>query len=282
VGSDVTTLKVGDVVGLGCLAQACKKCEWCVAKLDNLCHERVFTYFANTKDETGEHVHHGGFSSFLRTDEYGLFKIPTGYSEAHAGPLMCAGITVGAPLYEFAKNSFDAKGKKIGIVGLGGLGHLAVMFSSKMGAETTVISRGEDKKVFATELGATRFIDSTNAEQMKTATASLDLLLVCISGGSFDVNQYVGLMRPYGTVHFVGVPEKDLQFNIMPFIFGRLTLSGSPIGSADQMRAMLAFAAANDIKPIIEVFPHSKANDAIQKVRDNTIRFRAVLQNDLA
>ena len=281
VGEAVTDLKVGDVVGLGCLAQKCDHCEWCDRKLDNLCPERRFTYFATTVDETGEHVHHGGFSSFIRTDARGLFKIPEGYSEAHAGPLMCAGITVGAPLYEFCGNSFNGAGKRIAVVGLGGLGHLAVQFAAKMGAEVTVVSRGEAKKSFATELGAQRFVDSENAEQMKAAAASVDLLLVCVSGGRFDVMSYIGLLRPYGHIHFVGVPEEDLKFSVMPLLFNRLTLSASPIGSSEQMRAMLAFAAKHKIEPIIEVFPHSKANEAIQKVRDNTIRFRAVLKNDL-
>ena len=116
---------------------------------------------------------------------------------------------------------------------------------------------------------------------MAANTGTLHYLLFCISGGSVDLNNYVGLMRPYGTLHFVGVPDAIDNFNIMPLLFGRLSLSGSPIGSSKQMREMLSFAAANDIKPIIEEFTHKTANEAIQKVRDGSIRFRAVMKNDL-
>lgn len=281
VGSDVTELKVGDVVGLGALAQACGHCEHCENGLDNLCADRKFTYFENTVDETGEHVHHGGFSSYLRTDSRFLFKIPQGYDEKYVGPLMCGGLTVAAPLYEYAGNTWDLTGKRVGIVGIGGLGHMAIQFAAKMGTDTIAISRGTGKKTFCEELGATGFIDSSNEEEMAANAGSLHFLLFCVSGGVMDINHYVGLMRPYGTLHFVGIPEAVENFSLMPLLFGRLTLSGSPIGSNNQMRAMLKFAAENDIKPIIEEFTHSNANEALQKVRDGSIRFRAVLKNDL-
>jgi len=281
IGPDVHGLNVGDVVGLGCLAQKCDKCSLCLKDLDNLCPDRKFTYFGNTIDELGEFVHHGGFSSFIRTDYRGLFKIPEGYPATHAGPLMCAGITVAAPLYEYCKSSFDGAGKKIGIIGLGGLGHIAVMFASKMGAETVVISRGTAKKDFSKELGAHQYIDSSNKDEMTAAAGTIDFLLVCASGGSFDVGYYTPLLKPYGVLHFVGVPDEPLKFSVMAILFQRLTISASPIGSSDQMRHMLDFAAKHKILPLIEIFPHSKANEALQKVRDNTIRFRAVLQNDL-
>lgn len=283
VGSDVKDFKAGDVVGLGCLAQRCNKCEWCAKGHDNLCRGARFTYFGSTVDETGEHVHHGGMSSFIRTDEQGLFKIPSGYSEAHVGPLMCAGLTVAAPLHEFCGNSFNGQGKRVGVLGIGGLGHLALQFAAKMKFDVVAaISRGEGKQKFAAELGATQYVNSESEEQMKAAAGSFDMLLVCQSGGKADIGQYFALMRPYGNIHFVGVPSENLSFNVMPMLFNRLSLSASPIGSGTQMRAMLEFAAVHDIKPIIEVFPHSKANEALQKVRDGAVRFRAVLKNDLA
>lgn len=281
VGSDVTHLKVGDVVGLGAQAQACGECENCKAGIDNLCPYRKFTYMENTVDETGEHVHHGGFSSYLRTDSRYLFKVPDGYGEEFVGPLMCGGLTVAAPLYEFAGDSWDLKGKRVGIVGIGGLGHMAIQFAARMGAETVAVSRGTKKKEFCDELGATGFIDSSCKDEMTANAGSLHYLLFCVSGGSIDLNQYVGLMRPYGVMHFVGVPDQVENFTLMPMMFQRLTLSSSPIGSSNQMRAMLEFAAANDIKPIIEEFTHKTANEAIEKIRDGSIRFRAVLKNDL-
>ena len=281
VGSEVKDLAVGDVVGLGALAQACGECENCRNGIDNLCPDRKFTYFENTIDETGEHVHHGGFSAFLRTDARYLFKIPEGYEEKYVGPLMCGGLTVAAPLYDYAGESWDLSGKRVGIVGIGGLGHMAIQFAAKMGAETIAVSRGTRKQPFCEELGATGFIDSSNEEQMAANAGKLHFLLFCVSGGVMDINKYVGLMRPYGVLHFVGVPDEVENFSLMPLMFGRLTLSSSPIGSSKQMRAMLAFAAKHDIKPIIEEFTHQTANDALQKVRDGSIRFRAVLKNDL-
>lgn len=281
VGSDVTNLKVGDVVGLGALAQACGECEHCNDGIDNLCTNRKFTYFENTVDETGEHVHHGGFSSYLRTDARFLFKIPAGYGEKYVGPLMCGGLTVAAPLHDFAGQTWDLKGKRVGIVGIGGLGHMAIQFAAKMGAETFAVSRGTGKKKFCEELGATGFIDSSDEADMAAHAGKLHYLLFCVSGGVMDINHYVGLMRPYGIMHFVGTPDEVVNFSLMPLTMGRLTLSGSPIGSSNQMRVMLDFAAKHDIRPIIEEFTHSKANDAIAKIRDGSIRFRAVLKNDL-
>jgi uncharacterized zinc-type alcohol dehydrogenase-like protein len=281
VGSDVTALQLGDVVGLGAQAQACGKCELCAEGLDNLCPDRKFTYFENTVDETGKHVHHGGFSSYLRTDSRYLFKIPEGYGEKYVGPLMCGGLTVAAPLYEFSGNTWDLKGKRVGIVGIGGLGHMAIQFASKMGAETFAVSRGTNKKSFCEQLGATGFIDSADSEAMAAHGGKLHYLLFCVSGGVMDINRYVGLMRPYGILHFVGVPERVENFSVMPLLFQRLTLSSSPIGSSQQMRSMLDFAAKHDIKPIIEEFTHRTANEAIEKIRDGSIRFRAVLKNDL-
>lgn len=281
IGSAVKDLEVGDVVGLGALAQACGECENCKSGIDNLCPNRKFTYFDNTVDETGEHVHHGGFSAYLRTDSRYLFKIPEGYGEKYVGPMMCGGLTVAAPLYDYAGQTWDLKGKRVGIVGIGGLGHMAIQFAAKMGAETFAVSRGTGKQHFCEKLGATGFIDSADEASMTAHAGKLHYLLFCVSGGVMDINHYIPLMRPYGILHFVGIPDKVENFSLMPLTFGRLTVSGSPLGSSNQMRAMLDFAAANDIKPIIEEFTHKTANEAIAKVRDGSVRFRAVLKNDL-
>ena len=123
--------------------------------------------------------------------------------------------------------------------------------------------------------------DPIAAEQVKAAAGTLDFLLVTISGGYFDIPMYAGLMRPFGTIHTVGTPEHDVKFNIMPFLFNSLTLKATPVGSIPRMKQMLAFAAEHGVKPICEEFPHSRANDAMAKVRDGSIRFRAVLKNDL-
>ena len=146
VGSGVKDLNVGDVVGLGVLAQACGESENCRDGIDSLCPGRKFTYFDNPADETGGDVHHGGFSVYLRKDSRYLFKVPEGYGEKYLGPLVCGDLTVAAPLYEYAGQRWDLKGKRVGIVGIGGLGHIATQFAPKMGAETFAVSRGTNKK----------------------------------------------------------------------------------------------------------------------------------------
>lgn len=281
IGEEVECLKVGDVVGLGAQAQACGQCESCHAGLDNLCPQRQFTYFGNTVDETGEHIHHGGFSSFLRTDSRYLFKIPEGLGEDVVGPLMCGGLTVFAPLSELAGPSLDLSNKKVGIVGIGGLGHMAIQYAAKMGAQTFAVSRGTSKMEFCQTLGASGYIDSSDEKSLDAHQGQLDYLLFCVSGGHIDLNGYVGLMRPYGQLHFVGVPDAVENFDIMPLLFNRLSVSASPIGSSQQMKTMLDFSAEHQVKPIIEAFNHSDANQALEKIKDGSIRFRAVLKNNL-
>lgn len=185
--------------GLGAICQTCQECDYCVKGIDNSCAERAFTYFANTKDETGEHVHHGGFSSFIRTDGRMLYKIPDGLGEEYVGPLMCAGATVWEPIRTFFDGT-DGTDKTVGVVGLGGLGHLAVQFAHKMGAKVVAFSRGTSKTEFAKELGADSLVDTTNDEAMAAAAGTIDLLIFATAGGNIDVNKYLGFMKPYGNV----------------------------------------------------------------------------------
>ena len=147
--------------GLGAICQTCQECDFCAKGIDDSCAQRAFACFANTKDETGERVHHGGFSSFIRTDGRMLCKIPDGLQEEYVGPLMCAGATVFEPIRTFFDGT-DGSGKTVGVVGLGGLGHLAVQFADKMGAKVVSFSRGTSKTEFAKELGADSLVDTTN------------------------------------------------------------------------------------------------------------------------
>ena len=209
-----------------------------------------------------------------------LYKVPDGLEEKYVGPLMCAGATIFEPIHHFF-GGLDGTGKTVGVVGIGGLGHLAVQFAHKMGAKVIALSRGTNKEEFAKQLGSDSLLDTTNDDAMAAAAGTIDLLIFTTAGGNIDVNKYLPLMKPYGNVHFCGVPEENLSLNVMPIIFGRLSLSGNPVCGANDMRIMLQFAAEHDIKPIIEVFAHSQANEAIAKVRDGSIRFRAVLKNDL-
>ena len=188
---------------------------------------------------------------------------------------------MGTPLLEWSKDTWDATGKTVGVVGLGGLGHMAVQFAAKMNASVTVFSRGTSKKDYAFSLGATKYVDSTNKEEMAAAASTIDFLIIAISGGSCDVPAHLELLRPYGVLHFVGLIDEPLTFPSMLLTFRHLSIASNPGGSTEQLKKVVAFAAKHNIKPEIEIFKHSEANKALQKIIDNTIRFRAVLENDL-
>ncbi|CAB9518128.1 Mannitol dehydrogenase (Fragment) [Seminavis robusta] len=281
VGTEVKELKVGDQVAMGCVAQSCYKCECCQKGRDNLCADRRFTYFHDTTDETGTHRHMGGFSSFMRTDYRKLYKVPRGLEQNHVGPLMCAGVTVFEPIRNLLGDSLDGKGKTIGVLGIGGLGHLALQFVSKTGATAVAFSRGKKKEEFTKFLGASYLVDTTNADAMQAAYGTLDQLIVCTSGGTFECDKFLPLVKPFGNMHLCGIPDAPITFTAQLLVFSRISISGNPTGGSTDTKLMLEFAAKHGIEPIIEEFPHSKAHEAIQKIRDGTIRFRAVLKNDL-
>jgi alcohol dehydrogenase (NADP+) len=199
VGSSVTNVSVGDAVCLGCIAQSCMTCKSCQEGLDNICPHLLFTYMGKTKDETGEHQHYGGFSSYMRTDARKLFKVPSGLAEEYVGPLMCAGVTVFEPIRHYL-NGTDGSGKVIGVVGIGGLGHLAIQIAHKTGANVVAFSRGMSKEEFVVQMGADSLVDTTSADAMNAAAGTIDLLIITISGGSYDVNEYIKLLKPYGNL----------------------------------------------------------------------------------
>lgn len=199
VGSEVTNVKEGDAVCLGCVCQSCLTCDYCKNGYDNLCAKREFTYFGNTTDETGTHPHHGGFGSYMRTDGRKLFKVPANLEEKYVGPLMCAGVTVFEPIVHYLKGT-DGCGKTIGVLGIGGLGHLALQYASKMGAHVVAFSRGTGKEEFAKNLGASTFVDTTKNEAMSAAAGTLDQLIICVAGGKIDLDVFLPLMKPEGNV----------------------------------------------------------------------------------
>ena len=280
IGSDVTNVKIGDAVCLGCMAQSCYTCDYCKAGDDNLCAKRTFTYMGDTTDETGSHPHYGGFGGYMRTDARKLFAVPDGLEEKYVGPLMCAGVTIFNPIHRFL-DGVDGTGKTIGVVGIGGLGHLGLQMLSKMGATAVALSRGTGKEQFAKELGAKYLIDTTNDEAMAAAAGTFDQIIVT-ANGPFDSDKYIPLLKFKGNLHFCGLPAGPVSFNMAPVIFSALSISGNPVGGEADTKTMLEFCAKHGIKPIIEEFPHSKAYEALEKVEDGSIRFRAVLKNDLA
>lgn len=206
---------------------------------------------------------HGGISAFMQTDYRQLTRIPEEICEKFAGPLIGGGMAVAEPLFNYAGSSWYLKGKRIGIVGIGGLGHLAIQFASAMGAETYAISTSGDKRLFCEELGAQIFINSTDPDRMATHTEKLDYLLICAPIDK--INDYAGLLRPDGLIHMVKNP----------------LLSDSINRSNLQLRDILEYAAEKSIKPLIEEFTFQTANDAVSKIRDGSVRFRTVVKNDL-
>ena len=217
----------------------------------------------------------------MRTDARKLFQVPAGLEEKYVGPLMCAGVTTFEPIRKLLGGSLDGKGKTIGVVGIGGLGHLALQFANKTGATAVAFSRGTGKTEFAKQLGAAYLVDTTDDEAMKKAAATLDQLIVTISGGAFDTDKYLPLLKPEGNLHFCGVPAEPITLNVQTILFNRNSVSANPVGGETDTKLMLDFCAENGVRPIIEEFLHSKAHEAIDKVRNGSIRFRAVLKNDL-
>lgn len=271
--------KVGDVLGLGAQAYRCMECERCKSGLDNSCVKGKSTYAFKFTDEANKELvqHYGGFSGALRTHYSMLVKVPEGFDQKYVGPLLCAGVTTFAPLSDFKVG----KGQKIGIIGIGGLGHLAIQFASKMGADVVAISRSDKKKELALKLGAKEYINTSKDKPFEMYMGTFDMLLVTAAGGSFSVPDHAPLVKPKGRIHIVGAVGKPLTIPVFSLIMTQISVSGSAIGSMKQMEEMLEFAAKNDVKPMIETFPHTKANEAIAKMEAGTLRFRAVLLNDL-
>eukprot|EP00161_Ancyromonas_sigmoides_P004398 TRINITY_DN1443_c0_g1_i1.p1 TRINITY_DN1443_c0_g1~~TRINITY_DN1443_c0_g1_i1.p1 ORF type:complete len:430 (-),score=179.29 TRINITY_DN1443_c0_g1_i1:96-1310(-) len=273
---------VGDIVGLGAQSYKCGDCLHCNAADDNACLTKRITYSHKVIDDANPapgQQHYGGFASALRTHHSMLFKVPAGLDPSLVGPLMCAGITTYAPLEDH-----QVAGKKVGILGVGGLGHLAIQFASKgFGAETVAISRGTGKKDLCMELGATAFLDSTNEEDVKKHLGTFDVLLVTAAGGSFDLEKHLKWCRPKrGRIHIVGAIDEPMKIAAFPLILaGGVSISGSLLGTSEQMLRMFDMCVDKGIRPMIKVFPHSEANTAIAEMLDNKLKFRAVLKNDL-
>ncbi|KAJ1552588.1 hypothetical protein HK405_010753, partial [Cladochytrium tenue] len=288
-GAAVTDLALGDAVGVGAAVHACLDCDRCKAGLDNFCGvSPVFTYNDVYPDadgvkrrDTGARAY-GGYASRVRVDSRWAFRLPAGLDRAVAAPLLCAGVTVFAPLKREVTNLVAQRGLsspaqlRVGVVGIGGLGHLAVQFAAKLGCTVTAISHSPSKKAEATALGAERFINLGDEAEAAAAQGSLDLLLITTFHGSMD--RFLGLLDVRGAAVLLAAPEHQVDLNGFSLIGGGKSLSGSLIGSIEEVKATLEFAAAHDVKPMIEKFPMEQVNDAIAHVRKGGPRYRVVLE----
>ncbi len=264
VGSAVSDLKEGDRVGIGWQGRSCMKCEWCLQGEDQLCMDIV---------SSGTWVPYGGFSSSVRVDSRFAYLLPDSMPSEVGAVLMCAGITVYSPLRSYAAQ----KGKKIGVIGVGGLGHLALQFARALNYEVTAISSSPDKKEQALAFGADHFMVSDKAS-MRQAMYSLDLLL-CTAHGKINWEDLLNILKRKGNLILVGFP--DVVFNSTDLVAHQLSITGSFLGNRITMREMLSFAQEHSIVPKVELMPMTKVNEAILKVKENKARYRIVLYNDI-
>jgi uncharacterized zinc-type alcohol dehydrogenase-like protein len=264
VGSQVHSLKTGQRVGLGWQSNSCGGCEWCTRGLENLCPQSEATC-----------VHrHGGYANRVRANSRFVVAIPDALPSEQAAPLLCAGITVYNPIRDHGINPSS----RVGVVGIGGLGHLAIQFARVFGAQVTAFSTSTAKEEEARGLGAHHFVNTRESKAMKEAAGTQDFILNTANADQ-DWGVYIQALRPTGTLCFVGVPPSPVSLHAFPMIAGIRSVTGSPIGSPNRLREMLDVAARHGVKATTESFPMAKANEAIEKVKKNKVRYRAVLTN---
>ncbi|POX36000.1 alcohol dehydrogenase [Streptomyces sp. Ru73] len=272
VGSEVTRHKVGDRVGVGCMVDSCRECDNCKAGLEQHCTGElgnVQTYNAIGRD--GEPTY-GGYSTHVVVSEDFALRIPEGVSLDVAAPLLCAGITVYSPLSRWGAGP----GKKVAVVGLGGLGHMAVKIAHAMGAEVTVLSQSLRKKEDGLKLGASDYRATSDPATFQELAGRFDLIINTVSA-NLDVDAYLSLLRVHGTLVQVGAPEERLSLSPFSVLGGSRAMAGSMIGGIPETQEMLDFCAAHGIGAEIEVISAEEINDAYRRVQASDVRYRFVI-----
>jgi alcohol dehydrogenase (NADP+) len=271
VGTHVKKYKAGDLAGVGCLVDSCRDCENCKEGLEQYCqHGVVYTYSAYERD--GKSVTYGGYSNVIVVDERFVLRISDDQPLEKVAPLLCAGITTYSPLRHWKVG----RGHKIGIIGLGGLGHMAVKLASSFGAEVTVLSRSAGKEDDAKQLGASDFIISTDDEMMKTRAGTLDFILDTLSA-SHDYNQYINLLKVDGTMICLGLPAEPLHVPAFNIVFTRKCIAGSLIGGLPETQEMLDYCADHNITADVEVIQMQDIEKAFERMLASDIKYRFVI-----
>ena len=270
VGSAVTKFKAGETVGVGCFVDSCRTCESCKEGLEQYCEKGVTIVF-NSKDKYGD-ITKGGFSNNIVVDQDFVLKIPSKLDPASAAPLLCAGITTYSPLRHWKVG----KGQKVGIVGLGGLGHLAIKFAHSFEAYTVQFTTSINKVEDAKKLGADEVILSNDASQMKKHAGTFDFILDTVSA-SHDLNALVGMLKRDGHLVLVGLPPGSP--NVIPFqlIFRRRSIAGSLVGGIKETQEMLNYSAEHGIHADIELIPIQKVNEAFERTVKADVKYRFVI-----
>jgi uncharacterized zinc-type alcohol dehydrogenase-like protein len=271
VGAHVKGFKAGDLAGVGCMVDSCRTCPSCQRNLEQFCEKgAAFTYNGTEMDR--KTLTYGGYSSSIVVDEAFTLKVSPKLDLAAVAPLLCAGITTYSPLRHWNTK----KGDKVGVVGLGGLGHMAVKIAAAMGAEVTMLSTSKAKEADARKLGAQHFGLTSDDATFKTLAGQFDLLIDTISA-PHDYNKYLGLLRIEGAMVLLGVPPEPTPVAATSLIFGRRTLSGSLIGGIQETQEMLDFCAEHGIVSEIELIPVQQVNTAYERMLKNDVRYRFVL-----
>ena len=264
VGSGVHRLAVGQRVGVGALCGSCMQCEWCEGGAQHVCSQVAGTVMG---------MHKGGFGTTVRVNNWEFaHPIPDGIASESAGPLLCAGTTVFTPLLRYNVRPTD----RVAVVGIGGLGHLAVQYLAKWGCKVTAISSTHDKDEQAHGFGARHFIATRGTDELSKVARSFDYILSTVNA-DLPWDAYLAALRPKGKLCIVGIPEASISFSPWSVIGGEKSVVGGQPGSIDETRQMLAFTALHGIKPMIETFPMAEANAALDHTRQGKARYRAVL-----
>jgi uncharacterized zinc-type alcohol dehydrogenase-like protein len=267
VGSSVRKFKPGDIAAVGCLVDSDRTCPECKAGFEQFCPNMTLTY--NFPDKHTGGVTYGGYSDSIVVDEHFVLSVPLNLDLAGAAPLLCAGITTYSPMHHWGVT----KGKKVGVVGLGGLGHMGVKFAHALGAHTVVFTTSPGKKDDALRLGADEVVISKNADEMAKHAGSFDFILDAVAV-EHDINAYIQMLRRDGNLTMVGAPEKPLPVSVLGLIFARRSFSGSLIGSIAETQEMLDFCGKNNITSDVEVIPIQQVNEAYERVIKSDVKYR--------
>ena len=264
-GPQVKRVKVGDRVGLGWFSHSCMSCPQCLAGDHNLCSTVQATMIGRF----------GGFADRVRCDWLWATPLPDAIADVSAGPLFCGGITVFNPIIQCGVQPTQ----RVGVVGIGGLGHLALQFLNKWGCEVTAFTSSDSKRDEAVKFGAHHVTNSRDSAQLQKLAGSLDFILVT-ANATLDWPAMIGALAPRGRLHFVGAVLEPVPVSVFSLLNGQKTVSGSPLGSPATTAKMLEFCARHSIAPTIELYPMSRINEALDRLRAGKARYRIVLEND--
>ncbi|HUB66479.1 MAG TPA: NAD(P)-dependent alcohol dehydrogenase [Candidatus Methylacidiphilales bacterium] len=268
VGGDVTKFKTGDIVGVGCMVDSDRTCPHCRAGVEQFCANMTLTYNSPDKHKTAP-VTYGGYSESVVVDQDFVLRIPGDLNLAAAAPLLCAGITTYSPL----RRAKVGPGMKVGVVGLGGLGHMGVKLAKAMGAHVAVFTTSESKRKDALRLGADEVVLSRGKEEMEKHAGTFQFILDCVAA-EHDINAYLHLLARDGSMTLVGAPEKPMAVSAFALIFGNKTLSGSMIGGIAETQEMLDFCGKHNITSDVEVISIRQINEAYERMLKSDVKYR--------